>query len=134
MNGFKGISNTRLRETLQLIQRITRRYNVLELLWWRFAAFLLRHRPHLEPALLTTVTLREAHDRNWCPARVTLDGVDVSDRCVTLNEVAGWCTLFDRDENGRPVLDYSDQLNVTTKKRLYTGVVRCEPRYPGWFK
>jgi hypothetical protein len=47
------------------------------------------------------VDVERAQARGWWPARVYLDGVDVSNDCAALDDREGWVELMERDARGR---------------------------------
>lgn len=70
------------------------------------------------------VDIQRALVSGWHPARVLLDGIDVSSDCMACDDSEGFVILFVRDDNGRAFIDrHTDR--VATERR--TGTVRFIP-------
>lgn len=54
------------------------------------------------------VTVEDAFRRGWLPAVVLLDGRNVADDCVEVDDQAGYVTLMNRQPDGSIALDEGD--------------------------
>ena len=57
--------------------------------------------PRPAPGKFGRVTLADVERNSWRPVRVLLDGLDVTDRAVELDDEEGWADLWDTDGRGR---------------------------------
>jgi hypothetical protein len=82
------------------------------------------------PAGIDYVDAEMCIRRGWNPARVLLNGEDVSHSCTACSETEGWCDLFLRDAEGRITVDDS-RFPPGAKKVRRHGVVKWTPNAKG---